>query len=377
MTVRHDTAKRSGLAVSVLIKAFNHASYVRRTITSILEQSFQDFELVVTDDASTDATAEIVREFADPRVRLEVLPRNQGISGAMNATIARARGSYFAILNSDDWALPGRLERQVSFLDEHPGVSLLFGVPVPVGEAGARTEAHHDFNQCLTLPDYSRGAWLRQFFFKGNCLCAPTAMIRREAYEAAGSYDRRLTNLQDLDMWIRMLVAGHDIHVLPEALTAFRIRADNANMSAPRPDTQLRSMFEAGKILRHFAAFDAPLFQEVFSDVATTPLTDHRHRNRLLAELALRDPRLAYQNFALEILYDTARDTDDFDRLRSAAGCADVLGARTIQELCGSLTKQQEAIAALTEALAGKDRHLAEMEREIMTARETIRRLSN
>ena len=88
-------------------------------------------------------------------------------------------------------------------------------------------------------------------------------MIRREAYEAAGAYDRRLTNLQDLDNWIRMLIAGHAIHVLPEPLTAFRIRANHANMSAPRPDTRLRTQFETGRILRHFAAFDAPLFDEV------------------------------------------------------------------------------------------------------------------
>ena len=77
--------------VSVLIKAFNHAPYVRQTIDSILNQSLQDFEVVVTDDASTDGTPEIVRGFTDPRIRLQVMPRNLGISGAMNATIASTR----------------------------------------------------------------------------------------------------------------------------------------------------------------------------------------------------------------------------------------------------------------------------------------------
>jgi len=89
-------------------------------------------------------------------------------------------------------------------------------------------------------------------------------MIRREAYAAAGDYDRRLTNLQDLDMRIRMLIAGHDIHLLAEEVTAFRIRADNANMSAPWPDTLPRSKFETGKVLRHFAALD--LFHETARD---------------------------------------------------------------------------------------------------------------
>jgi hypothetical protein len=78
--------------VSVLIKSYDHAPYVRQTIESVLGQSYQDFEIVVTDDASTDGTAEIVRTFEDPRVRLEVNARNLGISGAMNATISRRVG---------------------------------------------------------------------------------------------------------------------------------------------------------------------------------------------------------------------------------------------------------------------------------------------
>jgi hypothetical protein len=347
--------------ISVLVKAFNHAPFIRQTIDSILNQSLQDFEIVVTDDASTDGTPEIVRGFTDPRMRLQVLPRNLGISGAMNATIARARGRYFAILNSDDWALPGRLRRQVDFLEANPDVSLVFGLPQPVNDDGAPAEAYSDFSQPLLLPDFSRRTWLRQFFFTGNCLCAPTAMIRREAYAAAGAYDRRLTNLQDLDMWIRMLIAGHAIHVLPEPLTAFRIRANHANMSAPRPDTRLRTQFETGRILRHFASFDAMLFDEVFGDATRDIPTSRDCPAQRVAALALHDARLEYQSFALDVLHATARDTDDFDRLRTLTGCVDTYGSRTILELCETLASQQATIARLTEAAAVQNHRLTEM----------------
>ncbi len=158
----------------------------------------------------------------------------------------------------------GRLATQVAFLDANPGVSALFGMPFVVDESGTPTVPFNDFRAPLRLPDFSRRSWLRRFFFEGNCLCAPTAMIRREAYAETGAYDPRLTNYQDLDMWIRMLIAGHPIHVLDEPLTAFRIRAGDANMSAPRPDTHLRSAFEKTKLLRHFATLDAATFEEVF-----------------------------------------------------------------------------------------------------------------
>jgi glycosyltransferase involved in cell wall biosynthesis len=315
--------------VSVLIKAFNHAPYVRQIIESVLAQSFQDFEIVVTDDGSADETLEILRSFPDPRIRLEALGRNQGISAAMNATITRARGRYLAILNSDDWALPGRLERQVSFLDAHPGISLVFGLPQAVDEAGEPTVPFNDFELPLAFPDFSRRSWLRHFFFHGNCLCAPTAMIRREAYVAVGAYDPRLTNLQDLDMWVRMLIAGRNIHVLPERLTAFRIRDNNANMSAPRPDAILRHRFETTKILARFAGLDAETFEDMFG--AEAPGTVQTPVGLRLAELACRNPNIEYQNFALTLFHETARETEDFHRLRVLAGTLDAFGAKVIE----------------------------------------------
>jgi glycosyltransferase involved in cell wall biosynthesis len=358
--------------VSVLVKAYNHAPFVRQTIDSILGQTFQDFEIVVTDDASTDGTLEIPRGFTDPRVRLEALPWNLGISGAMNATISRARGRYLAILNFDDWALPDRPRRQVEFLDANPSVSLVFGLPLPVNEAGERIAAYNDFGDASRLPDFSRRGWLRQFFERGNCLCSPTAMIRREAYAAAGSYDRRLTNPRDLDMWIRMLITGHNIHVLPEELIAFRIRDNNANMSARRPDTLLRSEFGEGKILRHFVTPDPALFDEVFGDGtrgAGVP------QSRRLAELASRSSRLVYLKFALDALYETAQDDDDFDRLRMLTGSVDPLGLRIIADPHGDSRKQRDTISGLTETVANRDRRLEEMTREIEVPRRALERV--
>jgi len=181
-------------AVSVAIKSYNHADYVHQSIASVLEQSFQDFEIVITDDGSTDGTADAITQFTDPRIRFDRFPRNRGISATMNATTARARGEFIAILNSDDFALPGRLQAQVDFLRAHREVAAVFGRPRIVGESGEPTEAYEMFAIPFADGAAPRQAWLRHFFFHGNCLCAPTAMIRRTVLQR-GRYDLRFTNL--------------------------------------------------------------------------------------------------------------------------------------------------------------------------------------
>jgi glycosyltransferase involved in cell wall biosynthesis len=305
--------------VSVAIKAYNHADYVHQTIASVLEQSFQDFEIVVTDDGSTDATPEIIASFTDPRIRFERFERNRGISAAMNATTARARGEFVAILNSDDFALPGRLERQVAFLRAHPEIAAVFGRPRWVGEHGEPVSGYEDFTAPFEERRVPRRVWLRHFFFHGNCLCAPTAMIRRSALEA-GRYDPRLHNLQDFDRWIQLL-EHHEIHVLPAELTAFRCRAGNRNASAPRRDTVLRSVFETFEILKRYRRFDRAFLREIFAEdiarhaVDTTSLT-----GVWLAEIALTAQGASHHLFALDSLFGAATTDADLRRLRELTG---------------------------------------------------------
>lgn len=366
--------------VSVLVKSYNHAAYVRQTIESVLSQSFQDFEIVATDDGSTDGTLEILRGFDDPRLHLEAFPSNRGISAAMNATVARARGRYLAILNSDDWALPGRLERQVAFLETNPQVSLVFGMPRPVDEADRPTAPFNDFGVPLRWPDFSRRTWLRAFFYDGNCLCAPSAMIRREAYEAAGPYDPRLTNLQDLDMWIRMLAQGHAIHVLPDALTAFRIHPDGGNTSA-RPEARLRSPFETIQILHRFAAFDDALFDEVFGGEAADAFDPADSVPLRVATLAAGVPRVAYGHAALNLFFVHARTPEDHLRLRHLSGALDALNVRAVDAgeariaALGARLADREVALEIAEAglsRAGAER--AELEARIRDAEAALAR---
>jgi glycosyltransferase involved in cell wall biosynthesis len=349
--------------VSIVIKSYNHAAFVGETIQSILDQSFQDFEIVVTDDGSTDGTPDVIRRFSDPRIHLRVLEKNRGISIAMNETIARARGEFIAILNSDDFALPGRLEQQVGFLSANPNIAAVFTLPKTVNDAGQPAVSYFDFTLPFSLADLSQASVLRYFFFHCNFLCAPSAMIRRSAYAQIGSYDPRYTNLQDFDMWVR-LCAAHEIHIMREELTAFRIRDHGGNASAPRFDTWQRSQFEMAHILRRYRAMNPGLLNKIFAaDLAAKGLSPDGPPDLWLAELALGASMPAHWMFALETLFETASSDRDFFRLRDASGSLDLFGLQPRSErdqLAEQLRQTRLAgddeIAGLNEAVAERDR---------------------
>lgn len=301
--------------VSVCIPSYNHEKYVRASIESVLEQSFQDFEILVTDDGSTDGTVEELRAIPDNRLSLEVLPENRGACIALNASIRRGTGEFVAVLNSDDIFLPGKLERQLRFLESYPEVGAVFGYPAFIDENGNPLREDQTFyRNTFKVDNRSQGQWLRQFFLRGNVLCHPTILIRRRCYDEVGYYDPALAQLPDLDLWVR-LVRRYSIHILPEPLVGFRILSDNKNASAPRPEVVARLNWEWRRILEHYAALDRRLLVEAFPEIAQrlesseasaegAPRTDRR-RPALwcLAERALHLGRSPHICFAFDAMY--------------------------------------------------------------------------
>jgi hypothetical protein len=245
---------------------------------------------------------------------------------------------------------------------------------------GDTTNNHFDFTLPFTLRDFSRKSWLRYFFFHCNCLCAPTAMIRRSAYAELGSYDPRLTNLQDLDMWVRMSAGGFGIHVMRAELSAFRVFADKSNLSGPRRETALRSQFEYSRILKRYRAMDPGLLLEVFGDdLAAKGLDPQGPHDVWLAELALAEGSPAHRAFAVETLFDAARSDAQCHQLREIAGRVDVFGIapspesdRRVQHLNFVIAERNGRIASLERASGERDeqavglaRAMVERERDL------------
>lgn len=112
--------------VSVIVPAYNYGRYLREAIESIQAQDFDDLEILVVDNASTDDTQAVLASIHEPRMRVLTLEVNQGLSGAFNLGLENARGEYVAYLDADDRWCPGKLRRQVELMDAEPGVGVVF-----------------------------------------------------------------------------------------------------------------------------------------------------------------------------------------------------------------------------------------------------------
>ena len=297
--------------VSVVMASYNHAEFVRESIESVLHQSFTDFELVITDDGSSDGTVDVVRSVADPRIDFVALAENQGACDALNSSIRRSQGQYVAVLNSDDFFLPGKLGHQVDYLDTHLNIGAVFGQPKVVDETGRElADTSHPFATVFSKRNRSRAEWLRYFFEIGNGLCHPTLMIRRSCYDKAGLYDPILRNLPDLDMWFRVCQC-FDIHVMSEQLTAFRVLKNERNTSAPSAPNMARIAWETPYVLGHLARLPEAELRDIIEPWPEAKAGRAAHAALALA--ALRVDKPGYRPFALALLRDLiVRDREAF-----------------------------------------------------------------
>lgn len=203
--------------VSVLMPVYNGERYLAEAIDSILAQTFADFELLVVNDGSTDASRDIVEGYSDPRIRLLDNPRNLGLTATLNIGLDQCRGTYIARLDCDDVALPARLARQVAFMDQHPDVGVCgswyqrFGSRVEVFESPVED---WEIRLALTFE---------------NIFGHSTVMLRRGVLEQHGlRYDPSYLHAEDYEFWVRC--ARHTrLHNLPEALVRYRDHDSNVS----------------------------------------------------------------------------------------------------------------------------------------------------
>lgn len=212
--------------VSVLLCVYNEEAYLAQALDSVQGQSFTDWECVVVDDGSTDATPAILAEYArrDGRFRIFRNERNLRLQASLNRGLALAEGRYLLRMDADDVSRRDRMERQVAFMEAHPEVDL----------SACRAMLLKD-GQILPGLDRRRGdpEAVRALFLFFNPIIHPGVIARREALEGM-EYDTARTCTEDLDLWLRLLLAGKALAVQEDYLLLYRLhdRQITANMAA-------------------------------------------------------------------------------------------------------------------------------------------------
>ncbi|MEH2266464.1 glycosyltransferase [Nostoc sp.] len=294
--------------VSVIIPSYNHEKYISETIYSVLNQSYQDFEIVITDDYSSDNTTKIIKEFDDPRIRLFCFTKNRGAAVAANNCIKEAKGELIAMLSSDDIFSPHKLAKQVSYLEANPDVGAVFSYAHIIDDDGNDfNQENHFYKQIFIQPNRNRFEWLNHFFFKGNCLCHPSALVRHKCYKDVGEYDERFAQLPDFDFWIRLCMK-YNIYVIPEELIKFRIRNNEANASGNRPETRIRHQLECKQILNNYCSPEVRNnFYKIFPEAGLEINHNQDGEDSIYLQVALLAIKVslpAYQSFGIDKLFE-------------------------------------------------------------------------
>jgi len=237
-------------SVTVVIPCHNYGHYVGTAVKSVLTQPGVDVEAIVIDDASTDGSAEVVRELAagEPRIRAILHSSNFGHIATYNEGLEQASGDYVVLLSADDALPPGSLARATALLEAHPSVGLVYGRPeVFVDEP---PPVRQDVRSWTI---WSGNEWIRKRCRVGrNCITSPEVVMRTSVQHAIGGYDSHLPHSGDLEMWLRAAAVSEIGRVNGPPQGFYRVHPD----SMMRTTHPLNSLADLDQVL---AAFETAL----------------------------------------------------------------------------------------------------------------------
>lgn len=213
--------------VSVVVPAYNAIGTVAATIGSVLGQTMDDLELIVIDDGSSDGTAELVEELStgDPRMRV-VRQANGGTAAARNAGIAQAVGEFVSFLDNDDLWMPRYLELMTMALDSTPEAGLSYTDAWILDDETKRIRAKTVMEFFPTVPANAPAPTLLRTMLSTNFIMS-SVTVRRSVLEQVGGFDSTVSGVDDYDLWLRILLAGHSVVRAPGTSLIQRDRPDS------------------------------------------------------------------------------------------------------------------------------------------------------
>ena len=199
--------------ISVILPVYNGLPYLEDAINSVLSQSYKNFELIIINDGSRDASGLFVEKLSDPRIRF-YKQENQGLAATLNRAISLSRGKYIARQDQDDICFPLRLQKQVEFLEAHPDVGMV-GTYAEIWVGNHRTSRLHEHP--------TDDALLKFGLLFDNHFVHSSVMLRRDVFAEVGCYseDKSRQPPEDYELWSRVM-KKFKVANLPEALMSYR-----------------------------------------------------------------------------------------------------------------------------------------------------------
>lgn len=351
--------------VSIILTSYNHEKYIGNAIQSVLDQTFQEFELIIIDDCSSDSSWDIITSFRDPRIiaqRYNV--RCRGAKWINEVIGTRARGKYISIHHSDDLFHPEKTAKQVAYLEAHPEIGAVFSYVDVIDENGLPFEdTGHFYYAIFRQRNRSRYEWLRHFYYYGNCLCHPSILIRKTCYENVGLYNPFYGSLPDFDMWVRLCLR-YDIYVFQESLISFRVFSNNNNTSASTPETAVRVYNEYRHIIRNYLKISSvEELKQIFPEVVRIKTDESELIPYELARISLDSElnRAVLTDFGINLIYELINGNDndhikyvtgyDYLQLIEKSSQIDVRNYREIIQLKDELSRSEKLISDMSKTL--------------------------
>jgi len=185
------------IKVSIIIPTYNCSSLLERAIKSVLAQTYENWELIIVDDGSTDGTKDLVANFRKIEPRIKYIWQNNSGAPARprNTGIKSASGEYIAFLDHDDEWLPNKLEKQVALLENSPEIAFVSCNVIVVSPKRS---------ELISSPKYKGENFLKKMLEKNLILTASSVVVRREIFDKVGLFDETLKFADDWDMWVRI-----------------------------------------------------------------------------------------------------------------------------------------------------------------------------
>jgi glycosyltransferase involved in cell wall biosynthesis len=220
-------------AVSVVMPAYNAEKYIGEAIESILNQTFDDFELIIIDDASTDSTWKIIQEYAkkDTRVVIFQNEKNLKLAKTLNIGILKAQGKYIARMDADDISLLNRFQKQFDFMEENPEVVILGGSMKIIDQNGS-IRSYRKYHQ--------DDSTIRRYIFRYSPFCHPTIFIRRSCLNKTVGYDEKYNPAEDYHLYFQLGRLGKFAN-LKDTLICYRV-VDNSMTTGKLKEMELKTI---------------------------------------------------------------------------------------------------------------------------------------